>query len=108
MADSNPPDEVDDGKAPADWDGIAPDAMPSALGSRCIESSWSHEAMPKPGTIRSRRGGEHDGADFSVTVPRCSRLDHRSLLRVARYFVCSSIVSVKLLALVASSASGVR
>src|SRR5581483_231685 len=67
MADTDPPDEVDNGEAPSDRDGDAPDA--DALQEQIPDGKQHHhgrheaETEPDEPSVR-RRAGQHDGADL--------------------------------------------
>ena len=91
MADSDPPHEVDDGEAPADRNGYAPDA--DALEEQVSDGKQHHhrqqeaDAEANEPPIRGRTG-QHDGADFfRDRAEGVARLYDRSAFRLDRRLV---------------------
>jgi hypothetical protein len=84
VADSDPPHEVDDGEAPADGDGHAPDA--DAFQEQVADGVEHHHRHQKGDAEADepsvRRGtGEHDRADLlRDRAEGVAGLDHRSLI----------------------------
>ena len=67
MADTDPPDEVDDGEAPSDGDGDAPDAdaFEEEVSDGVEHHHGEHEGDAEAEEPSVGGGtGQHDGADF--------------------------------------------
>jgi hypothetical protein len=83
VADSDPPDEVDDGEAPADGDGHAPDAdaLQKQIADGVQHHHGQHESEAEADEPSVGRGaGQHDGADlFRDRAEGVAGLDDRSL-----------------------------
>ena len=91
MTDADPPDEVDNGEAPSDRDGHAPDAdsFEEEVSDGEQHHHGEHEADAESDEPAVRGGaGQHDGADlFGDRAERVAWLDNRSSLEVGRRFV---------------------
>src|SRR5579864_3004685 len=91
MADSDPPDEIDDGESPPDGDGHAPDAdaLQKKIADRVEHHHREYEAQTKAHEPAVRSGTrQHDRADlFCDRAEGVARLDHRRALRLYRHLV---------------------
>ena len=95
VADTDPPDEVDDGEAPADGDGHAPDAdaLQEEIADGIEHHHREHEADAEADEPAVRSGtGQHDRADFfRDRAEGVSGLDDRSSIADGRPICLGSV-----------------
>ena len=91
MADTDPPDKVDDLKSPADGSGVAPDAnaFEEQVSGGVEQHHGEHEGDAEAEEPSVGSGtGQHDRADFfGDRAKGVARLDYGSALEFGRRFV---------------------
>ena len=91
MANTDPPDEVDDGESPADGNGGTPyaDALEEKVSDGVEHHHRQHEGNAETQKPSVGGGtGQHDGADFlRDRAEGVARLDYRSPVCIDRRFV---------------------